>query len=457
MWTVSEDSSLAWMVCMGAFLTLAGVIGIDNSFGIVIDVIITQFSSSTARVSWIQSTHSTFMFLFAFISSVVLKKYGLRVIILSGTIICCTSYIICALFKNYVVLIIFYGIAGGVGSGLLYTAGNIACFKYFKTYETLASGIAMSGTGFGMIVVSLACSFAVINFGYSGYFITLSIISSLSFLFALFAFQLTSDNQAISEDKMDSLVYSSLLFIDSNSNSTRNRSYQSLDSVSIKDKNASIKQCEQKTNFKENTVKKVLLLMKDKRLFSYCLAHVFYELAYYIPMNFLPELIKDNGTSKQQANTIISLIGVFILVSKWIVALILRYLKPNPILFSSMTMILLGTCYVLYPNCSTYKCYVVVTSVYGLVLSSVGMLIPFVILNLFDAERLDDGYGLVMLTKALIQLWGSPISGALRDWTGNYNLAFYTAGCSLFIGGFINAIVFWIPSKAASTDSNRIN
>ena len=82
---------MAWLVCMGAFLTLAGVIGIDNSFGIVIDVIITQFNSSTTQVSWIQSTHSTFMFLFAFLSSVALKKYGLRTIVLSGTLICCAS------------------------------------------------------------------------------------------------------------------------------------------------------------------------------------------------------------------------------------------------------------------------------------------------------------------------------------------------------------------------------
>ena len=446
MWTVSKDSSLAWMVCMGAFLTLAGVIGIDNSFGIVIDVIITHFSSSTARVSWIQSTHSTFMFLFAFISSVVLKKYGLRVIILSGTIICCTSYIICALFKNYVVLIIFYGIAGGVGSGLLFTAGNIACFKYFNTYETLASGIAMSGTGFGMIVVSLACSFAVTNFGYIGYFTTLSIISSLSSLFALFAFELRSDNQAVNEEQMDM-----------NANSTRNRSYKSLDPISTKDEIFLMQKCEQKNNVLDDTVKKVVLLMKDKRLFCYCLVHVLFEIAYYVPVNFLPEMMKDNGISKQLANAIISLIGVFILVSKWIVTLILRYLKPNPILFSSMTMILLGTCYVSYPLCSTYKCYVAVTSVYGLVISSVDMLIPFIVLDLFDAEKLDEGFGLVMLTKALIPLWGSPISGALRDWTGNYDLSFYTAGCALFIGGCINVIVYRLPSKTIKIDTIEDN
>ena len=75
------------------------------------------------------------------------------------------------------------------------------------------------------------------------------------------------------------------------------------------------------------------------------------------------------------------------------------------------------------------------------------MLIPFIILNLFDAKRLDDGFGLVMLTKALIPLWGSPIAGALRDWTGNYDLAFYTASCFLFIGGLINIIVYWLQLK----------
>ena len=122
-----------------------------------------------------------------------------------------------------------------------------------------------------------------------------------------------------------------------------------------------------------------------------------------------------------------------------------------------MTMILLGTYYVLYPLCSNYNCYVVVTSVYGLVVSSVNMLIPFIILNLFDAERLDEGFGLVMLTKALIALWGSPISGALHDWTGNYDLAFYTAGCALFIGGLINVIIYWIPSKTIETDDMQKN
>ena len=460
MWTKSEDSCLAWLVCMGAFITLAGVIGIDNSFGIVIDVIITQFDSSTSRVSWIQSTHSTFMFLFAFISSVVLKKCGLRVIILNGTLICCTSYIVCAFFKNYVVLIIFYGIAGGVGSGLLFTAGNIACFKYFKTYETLASGIAMSGTGFGMIMISLACSFAVINFGYIGYFITLSIISSLSSLFALFAFELRSDNQDTNEEQMDRVVNPSLTSLPSlrsKSVPARNRSYESLDSVSFKDESVSMKKCEQQANFQEATMKKVVLLMKDKRLFCYCLVHVLFELAYYVPVNFLPEMMKDNGTSKQQANTIISLIGIFILVSKWIVALILRYFKPNPILLSSITMTLLGACYVLYPLCSTYKCYVAVTLIYGISISSIDMLIPFIILNLFDAKRLDEGFGLIMLTKALFPLWGSPISGALRDWTGNYDLAFYTAGCALFIGGFINVMIYFLPSKTIETDTIEDN
>ena len=443
MLTVSEDSCLAWFVCMGAFLTLAGTSGIDNSFGIVINVIITHLNITTTRVSWIQSTHSTFMFLFAFVSSFLLKKYGLRIIILSGTIICCTSYIICAFFKNYPVLILLYGIAGGVGSGLLYTAGNIACFKYFKKFQTLASGIAMSGTGFGMIIVSLSCSFAVLNFGYTGYFITLSIISSLSSLFALFVFPIRMDNEDSNvEEKSSPTISGSKKDERVSMKTCEKKKYGS-----VIDESVSMKKCEQKTNSQKDEVKKVLMLMKDKRLLCYCLVQVFFELAYYIPMDFLPDMMNDNGISKQQANTIISIFGSSILVSKWTLALILRYFKTNPIVFSSISMTLLGVCCVLYPFCSTYKYYVLVTAVYGIVLSSVDMLIPFIILNLFDAKRLDDGFGLVMLTKALIPLWGSPIAGALRDWTGNYDLAFYTASCFLFIGGLINIIVYWLQLK----------
>ena len=445
---IVQDSIMSWLVCMGAFLALAGTVGIDTSFGIAIETIIKELQISTYKVSWIQSIHSSSMFLFAFVSSFLMNKYGLRMIILIGTIISCTSYFLCGIFKNYVLIVTLYGIAGGAGSGLLYAAGNIACFQYFKTYETIASGIAMSGTGFGMIAVSLSCSYTVINFGYFGYFIALALISSMSFLFAFSTFPLAKNYHVMEEEELDGFKNKSSL--------NGIKSYPSSNGY-IKEESIAMINKEKSSDSQTNRTKKLMVLIRDKRLLGYCLVQIFFELAYYVPVDFLPEMMLSDGISQLNADTTIAFIGFFILISKLILALILRYTNTNPVIISSISMFFLGFCCIAYTICSTYKFYVVVTIAYGMVISSVDMLIPFIILEFFDADNLDDGFGLIMLTKAFIPLWGSPVAGALYDWTGSYDMAFYTAGCLLFIGSLTNLLVYWLQLKKLRKDVNREN
>ena len=56
--------------------------------------------------------------------------------------------------------------------------------------------------------------------------------------------------------------------------------------------------------------RKVYRMMCDKRMFCFCLVHVFYELAYYVPMVFLPEMMATHdGISKEKAGTIFSTLG----------------------------------------------------------------------------------------------------------------------------------------------------
>ena len=189
------ESCLAWMVCLGAFLTQLVVIGIDSSFGVIIGSLIHQLDSSTFTISWIQSTHSTFMFLFASISSVALKKFRFGSIIFTGTTLCCTSYLASAFIPNHVGLIISYGIIGGAGSGLLYTTANIACIYYLDTNKKIATGIAMSGGGLGTIAVSIFCHHINMKFGCVGYFIAIASISLISYLFVFFVFLLPKQRE----------------------------------------------------------------------------------------------------------------------------------------------------------------------------------------------------------------------------------------------------------------------
>ena len=101
-------------------------------------------------------------------------------------------------------------------------------------------------------------------------------------------------------------------------------------------------------------------------------------------------------------------------------------------------MTLLGICSIGFTFCFIYDHFAIVTAIYGLVLSSIDVLVPPICMEIFGSDRLKDTYGLVMMAKMFCPLWGPPLAGALYDWTGNYNLAFYTAGSFQLIGSAFN-------------------
>ena len=299
---IKKDSYLSWLVCFGAFMTLAGCTGIDTSFGVVIGTLHSQLNFSVLKLSWIQSIHSFGNFFFAFISSLLLKKYEIRLVILTGGILCTTSYILSAICLNYSLLLLSYGMLGGAGSGLLYGAGNMVCFFYFEKYRSIASGIAISGCGFGIFAVPPLCNFMTIEHGYKGYFVVVTFISSLSFLLTIFTcpIQNISENGNEQDDKINAKETLRLM---------RTNNCNSFQCTNEQENSNSSKEKVNLVSFMK--LKEHIMLLKDSRLSCYCMVHIFYELSYYIPIVFLSEMmIKDHGISQEKAGSVLWVLGL---------------------------------------------------------------------------------------------------------------------------------------------------
>ena len=450
MFVIRKDSCLAWMVCFGALLSQIANIGVDNSFGVVIGNVIKELNSTTYHVSWIQSTHSTCMFLFASISSFLLKKVKMRLVVLLGTVLCCTSYIVSAYMKTYMALFLAYGVIGGIGSGLIVAPSFIACAIYFDKWKEVATGIASSGAGFGTMFVSLLCSYININYGYTGYFLTLSLIASLNIILFSFASPLEEEKDNCSEKNLlneelyheQEVKYESLgfqlegRFSSITEVSEKSRSYSSLCS------NFSTKEIEVEKS-SVNKEHSAISLLFEKRMVCYCFVHIFFELAYYLPMVFLPEtMITDHSISKSLAGTIISVLGVSNTIGKLLTGSILQCFKICPIIFSAISLMLLCISTACMTLCVAYAHFVIVAAIYGLVLASIDTCSPFIIMKILGEDKLKDGFGLIMCSKMFCPLWGPPIGGALKDWFGFYNPAFYAASGFFFISFSFNALVF---------------
>ena len=481
MFSVKKDSCLSWIICIGAFITFVATIGVDNSFGVVIGSLMEVLDSNTSKIAWVQSIHSSFMFLFAFFSSLMLKTLSFRCVIFTGTFLCSVSYVACIYFESYIGYIIGYGVVGGAGSGMLFTPANIACVHYFDKHKAIATGIAMSGGGFGTMGVSLLCNYMNITFGYKAYFLTICVISSFTIFFAIFASPLRGEDiEGIKEANAHSknLTRSVNTEIkvqedvaihhpayrqdieDENHLGTSDfppplrRSSVALDTRINAIPRLDENEAETKTkHFTQN----ITSLLKDKRMICYCIAHVLFELAYYVPMVFLPEMmIEDQGISKEWAGTIISILGLCNMIGKVLTGLLVQYSKTSPILYSSLGLGFLGLVCIALTFCTIYEHFAVTTGIYGLFLSSFDVFLPLVLIEIFGDDKLKDAYGIIMIAKMFSPIWGPPIGGTLKDWTGNYNFAFYASGTFQFIGSLFNALVFLFHWNYIKTQRTKL-
>ena len=393
---VEQDSPLAWVICFSAFIDVFIIIGIDNSFGVVIGSLMDLLGSSTSNIAWVHSVHSSSMFLFASVSSVLTNKFGFRIVILVGTILSCVSYIACVFMQNFIALLLVYGLVAGAGAGLLFTPGNIACVHYFNKHKAIATGISMSGGGLGTICISMLCNYVNINYGCTGYFLTIGFLSSLTLIFAIFASPVKSEDENLSGDKSKQEI--------ENPPNKQNPPSAQPNSTYSQTETDDIGGMQLESEEGSNGALEALKLLKDARMFFYSLVHVMFELAYYIPIVFLPEMmIHDHGISKDWAGMVISVLGISHMVGKILTGILVQYSTISPTIFSATCMGLLGGSCIGFTFCSQYEEFMILTAVYGLVLSSIDLFNPLILVDMFGGNKLKDSFGKIMLAKMFLK------------------------------------------------------
>ena len=181
-----ENGILAWMVCIGMLLSNIIVQGINNCFGGVISTIIVEFQSNLASVSLIPSIHSAAYYFAGFICSILVRWYSFRTLLFIGGVGSTLAFVASFFASSINSLILWYGLFGGMGNGLVYVPGLIACGFYFdESKRALATGIATSGSGIGIVAIPLFVNYVNENFGWRHCMLILCLISPIICLVAL--------------------------------------------------------------------------------------------------------------------------------------------------------------------------------------------------------------------------------------------------------------------------------
>lgn len=79
--------------------------------------------------------------------SALANKYGCRAVCIAGSLISAAAFVLSTFSTSVNMLMITYGILGGFGFGLIYLPAVVAVGYYFETKRSLATGIAVCGSG----------------------------------------------------------------------------------------------------------------------------------------------------------------------------------------------------------------------------------------------------------------------------------------------------------------------
>ncbi|KAK3594888.1 hypothetical protein CHS0354_020548 [Potamilus streckersoni] len=166
---VPIDSGWAWMILLGALVYLTIVVGALKNSGIYFIQWQERFNATSSMTSLIISVQSGVYS----VSSLIVTRIGLklascRVLIVIGTVLCSTSYIIMALAPNIVTVIVAQGTLTGFGFACLTPPILVIINQYFEKRRGLANSVALSGASLGGLIFAPLITMSFEYYGYKG-------------------------------------------------------------------------------------------------------------------------------------------------------------------------------------------------------------------------------------------------------------------------------------------------
>jgi len=156
-----------WVIVAVAFVTLGMAFGVWYSFSVFFLAVIKEFGWTRAAASSIYSVFILSQALIGPLAGHLQDRFGPRKTIPFGTLLLSMSLILTSQAQSLWQYRMAYGVLAGAGVGILGFSSHSAFIpKWFERKRGLAMGIAMSGIGFGMLILVPAVEKVISLFGW---------------------------------------------------------------------------------------------------------------------------------------------------------------------------------------------------------------------------------------------------------------------------------------------------
>lgn len=168
-----------WWVVVAAFVVMFLGFGCAYSFTAFFPELQKEFDASHATVSLVFSTAGFLYFGLGAVSGLIADRMGPRWVSAAGMALVGIGLAVASLATELTMLYVGFLIGIGVGVGFSYVPSIGAVQPWFTAHRGLASGLAVSGIGFGTFIGPIAASAAIEAAGWRSTLFTFGVVAAI--------------------------------------------------------------------------------------------------------------------------------------------------------------------------------------------------------------------------------------------------------------------------------------
>ncbi|XP_040886843.1 monocarboxylate transporter 13 isoform X2 [Toxotes jaculatrix] len=410
----APDGGWGWVLVAALFVSTSLVFGLMRSLGIFFVEFVQYFEESAQAISWISSTGLAAQQFFSPLGAALCNAYDARVVVMAGGLLAGLGLILASQATCLVHLYLTMGVISGLGWGLVFTPMVATVMANFTRRRTLALGLAFSSVGLSSFAFNPLFQFLVEMYAWRG---ALLILGGLSLNIVPCGALIRPQRCSKAPEKVDSEGGSSCAVM-----LRRVSSYLELP------------------------------LLFERPYLTYASAITLLNVGYFVPYFHLVAHSRQVGFSEYQAAFVMSAAGATDILGRVVSGWFSDLGHFRLIHLLSLWTTLAGVFIMLLPVSSlsaSYTALMVISLLYGFCSGALTSLAFAVVPLIVGVERMMGALGLLQLIESIGGLLGTPLSGLLKDVTGNYISSFVIAGSFLILSTLTMAT---LPHYFSCTD-----
>lgn len=459
------DGGYGWVVVAASFLVNMCVDGvIYTGSSTIAEPLAKKFGGSVSAASLVFAILTGFYYFCGPLAAAVVNVFGVRPVAMVGGLLTATAFCLCSLVNQPYEYYLLFGVLGGIGFGCMYLPSIVILSTYFDKKRSMATGIAVCGSGIGTVIFSQlnVIVFPMMGESVSTFMIYLAGIAACGSLFSLLFKPLSpSEKQVTKVAKMvreyegkNEEPTQRLLENVRNDLEELNKPGHNADTFAVADRSRTntldkkgveaakhiihatedhhVEHVVKKSKFAE--FKDSLCACLDKELLlspsfmTLAVSGTFTVMAFLVPFNMLKMAMHPSITDQGQRALPLTLIGVFNIVFRIVCGIISDHPKMSALQVSNIAQIVAGASMMFVPYCTELWHYVIFCIPFSAGVACFAALRSVICVELIGVEKLNNAFGIMMVFMGIGATTGGPIAGFIKEFWGSFDYAFYLMG-----------------------------